>query len=277
MGLTIVFLGEIVGKTGVFTVKSTMPEIRQRFEPDFIFANANSATGGAGLGIQHAVYLRKLGIDCITMGEAAYYKPDMTEFFPKAGWVLRPANLPEGDPGRSWRVFEKNGKKVAVVMLLGQSGFVRIHADNPFLAIDRLSNFLHRETAYIIVNFHAATTAEKLSMARYTNGKVSAILGSGGKVLTADARILSQKTAAITDLGRTGSMLSVGGFDPEAKVKEFLTGIPTWCREASAQPEAQGSCIHFDDDGSAISIEPFRICGKEVVDEGESDSKKNQG
>jgi len=275
VGITIVFLGEIVGKTGVFTVKSTMPEIRQRFEPDFIFANANSATGCAGLGIQHAVYLRKLGIDCITMGEAAYYKPDMTEFYPKAGWVLRPANLPEGDPGRGWRIFEKNGKRVAVVMLLGQSGFARIHADNPFLAIDRLSNFLRKETACITVNFHAATTAEKLSMARHTNGKVSAMLGSGGKVLTADARILSKKTATITDLGRTGSMLSVGGLDPDAKVKEFLTGIPSWSREASAQPEAQGTYICFDDDGKAISIEPFRICGKEIVDEGKSDSQRN--
>jgi len=119
VGITIVFLGEIVGKTGVFTVKSTMPEIRQRFEPDFIFANANSATGCAGLGIQHAVYLRKLGIDCITMGEAAYYKPDMTEFYPKAGWVLRPANLPEGDPGRGWRVSRKMAKEWRLSCFLG--------------------------------------------------------------------------------------------------------------------------------------------------------------
>jgi len=111
VSVTIVFLGEIVGKTGVFTVKSTMPEIRERFNPDFIFANADSATGGAGLGVQHAVYLRKLGIDGITMGEASYYKPDMTEFYPKAGWVLRPANLPEGDPGRGWRVFQKRAKE----------------------------------------------------------------------------------------------------------------------------------------------------------------------
>jgi len=108
----IVFLGEIVGKTGVFTIRSTMPELHKRFAPDFIVANANSATGGAGLGVQHAVYLRKLGIDCITMGEAAYYKPDMTEFYPKASWILRPANLPEGDPGRGWKIIQKGDKKL---------------------------------------------------------------------------------------------------------------------------------------------------------------------
>jgi len=275
VAVTIVFLGEIVGKTGVFTVKSTMSEIRQRFNPDFVFANADSATGGAGLGVQHAVYLRKLGLDGITMGEASYYKPDMTEFYPKAGWVLRPANLPEGDPGRGWRVFQKDGKRVAVIALLGQSGFARVHADNPFLAVDQLSRFLHRDTACIVVNFHAATTAEKLSLARHADGKVSVILGTGGKVLTADARILQKRTAAITDLGRTGSILSVGGLDPEAKVREFLTGVPAWSRDASAQPEVQGVCVQFDDDGLALSIESFRIGGKEIPDEGSSDSKRD--
>jgi metallophosphoesterase (TIGR00282 family) len=275
MAVTIVFLGEIVGKTGVFTVKSTMPEIRQRFAPDFVFANADSATGGAGLGVQHAVYLRKLGIDGISMGEASYYKPDMTEFYPKAGWVLRPANLPEGDPGRGWRVFQKDGKKVVLIALLGQSGFARVHADNPFGALDQLSHFLRRDAACIVVNFHAATTAEKLSLARHADGKVSAILGTGGKVLTADARVLQKKTAAITDLGRTGSILSVGGLDPETKVREFLTGVPAWSKDASAQPEAQGVCLRLDDDGLALSIESFRIRGKEIVDERTSDGERD--
>jgi len=275
VAVTIVFLGEIVGKTGVFTVKSAMPEIRQRFAPDFVFANADSATGGAGLGVQHAVYLRKLGVDGISMGEASYYKPDMTEFYPKAGWVLRPANLPEGDPGRGWRVFQKDGKKVVLIALLGQSGFARVHADNPFRALDQLSHFLRRDAACIVVNFHAATTAEKLSLARHADGKVSAILGTGGKVLTADARILQKKTAAITDLGRTGSILSVGGLDPETKVREFLTGVPAWSRDASAQPEAQGVCLRLDDDGLALSIESFRMRGKEIVDERTSDGERD--
>ena len=272
MATTIVFFGEIVGKTGVFTIKSVMPEIQRRYNPDFVLANADSATGGAGLGVQHAVYLRKLGVDCIAMGEASYYKPDMTEFYPKAGWVLRPANLPEGDPGRGWRTLQKNGKKIAFVDLLGQSGFARVHADNPFLAIDQLSHFLRRDTPCVIVDFHAATTAEKLSLARHVDGKVSAIFGTGGKVPTADARILSNGTAAITDAGRTGSILSVGGFDPESKVREFLTGVPSWSKDASAQPEAQGVCVRLDDSGIATSIESFRIPGKEIHDEGTSDS-----
>lgn len=273
--ITVVFLGEIVGKTGVFTVKSALPEIRSRFAPDFIIANADSATGGAGLGIQHAVYLRKLGIDCVTMGEAAYYKPDMTEFFPRAGWVLRPANLPEGDPGRGWKIFQKEEKKLGVAVLLGQSGFARIHADNPFVALDAIAARIRRETPICIINFHAATTAEKLTMARHADGKVSAILGTGGKILTADARVLAQGTAAITDCGRTGSLMSVGGFEPELKIREFQMGIPSWSRDAAAQPEAQGVCLRIGDDGTCMSIEAFRIPGKEIPSERDSDSQEH--
>ncbi len=272
---TIVFLGEIVGKTGVFTVKSTLPDIRSRFSPDFIIANADSATGGAGLGIQHAVYLKKLGIDCVTMGEAAYYKPDMTEFLPRAGWVLRPANLPEGDPGRGWKIFQKEEKKLAVAVLLGQSGFARIHADNPFVALDALSARIRRETPVFVVNFHAATTAEKLTLARHADGKVSGILGTGGKVQTADARLLLNGTAAITDCGRTGSQMSVGGFDPELKIREFMTGVPSWSRDAVAQPEVQGACVRIGEDGRCLSIEAFRIRGKEIPSERDSDGQEH--
>lgn len=275
MSLSIVFLGEIVGKTGVFTLKSTLPEIRQRFAPDFIIANADSATGGAGLGIQHAVYLRKLGIDCVVMGEAAYYKPDMTEFYPKAGWVIRPANLPQGNPGRGWKILQKGDKKLAVLCLLGQSGYTRVHADNPFVALDQIAAYLARETHAIMLDFHATTTAEKLTMARHADGKVSAVIGTDGRVLTADARILPHGTAAITDAGRVGSILSVGGMDPAQKVREFMTGIPSWAREATAMPETQGVAIMLDDAGKALQVEAFRIAGKEIRDEGKSDGEEH--
>jgi len=162
-----------------------------------------------------------------------------------------------------------------VISLLGQSGFTRVHADNPFFAVDQLSLYLHRETSCIIIDFHAATTAEKLSFARHADGKVTAVLGTGGKVLTADARLLPKKTAAITDLGRTGSIVSVGGFDPDTKVKEFMTGVPAWSKESGSQPEAQGVYFEVNEQGEALSIASFRIVGKEIVNERESTGQGN--
>ncbi|MCX7027705.1 MAG: TIGR00282 family metallophosphoesterase [Spirochaetes bacterium] len=267
MNLRVVFVGEIVGKTGVFTLKSTLKEIRARYRPDFIAAGADSATGGAGLGVQHAVYLRKLGIDCLTLGECAYYKLDMTEFFPKAPWVLRPANLPYENPGRGWRVFPAAGGRIAVISLLGQAGFLRVHAENPYRTLDHILERLGSETKMVLVDFHASATAEKVTMAAYADGRVSAVVGTHGKALTADARVSAAGTAAITDTGRTGSLLSVGGMDPEARIKEYLTALRVWEGDGSLGLEVQGIFMEFDDAGKAVKAESFRIPCEEKMDE----------
>lgn len=267
MSLRVVFLGEIVGKTGVFVLKSLLKEIKDRYRPDFVVAGADSATGGAGLGVQHAVYLRKLGVDCLTLGECAYYKLDMTEFFPKAPWVLRPANLPYEDPGRGWRVFQAGKAKLAVVSLLGQASFPRVHAENPLRTLDYLVERVHKETANILVDFHASATAEKLTLTAYADGKVSAVVGTHGKALTADARVSAKGTAAITDAGRTGSLISVGGLDPDSRVKEYLTAVRVWEGDGTLGLEAQGVVLDIDDEGKALGIESFRIPCEEKMDE----------
>lgn len=267
VSIRIVFIGEIVGKSGVFTLKSTLPEIRERYAPDFIVANADSATGGAGLGVQHAVYLKKLGVDCLTVGDCAYYKIDMTEFFPKASWVLRPANYPYENPGRGWKVFQTPAGKIAVVPLLGQAGFPRVHAENPFPAIDHLVERISRETSAIVVDFHAATTAEKLTLSSYVDGRVSAIIGSHCKALAADARIMKNGTAALTDCGRTGSILSVGGMDPDARVREFMTAVRAYEGDGTLGLETQGCFFRIDSSGKAEHMESFRIPCKEKLNE----------
>ncbi len=277
MSINVVFIGEIAGKSGVFALKSTLPEIRARYRPDFIIAAADSTTGGAGLGVQHAVYLRKLGIDCLTMGECAYYKIDMTEFYPKAGWVLRPANYPYGNPGKGWRVFQTEAGKIAVVSLLGQAGFPRVHAENPFPAIDRILERLAAETKAVVVDFHAATTAEKLTLSAYLDGRVSAVIGSHCKALTADARLMKKGTAALTDCGRSGSILSVGGMDPDARVREFMTAVRVWEGDGTLGLEVQGCSFRIGDSGLAESMESFRIpCKEKLSDERNGNDKENK-
>ncbi len=277
MSINVVFIGDITGKSGVFTLKSTLPGIRARYNPDFIIASADSTTGGAGLGVQHAVYLRKLGIDCLTVGDCAYYKIDMTEFYPKAGWVLRPANYPYENPGRGWKIFKTKAGKIAVVSLLGQAGFPRVHAENPFPAADQLVQRIKAETAAIVVDFHAATTAEKLTLAGYLDGRVSAVVGSHSKALTADARVTKKGTAAITDCGRTGSILSVGGMEPEARVREFMTAVRVWEGDGSLGLEVQGCFFRIGDSGLAERMESFRIPCKETMDERDRNGQENRG
>ncbi len=277
VGIRILYVAEIVGKAGVFTVKKTLQDAKRDLGVDFVIGNADSATGGAGLGRQHAVYLRKLGLEVITLGDCCYYKRDIVEALGKTPYLLRPANYPYGNPGRGYRVFSCPKGKVAVVQLLGQAGFPRVHLANPFQAILDLSRKLKEETPVIILDFHAATTAEKEAMARHVDGLVSAMIGSHGKTQTADARILPGGTAAITDAGRTGSGMSVGGFDPETRIHEYMSGIPAWAKDGKAGLELQGCLLEIGEDGKAMSMKSVRIPCAEVLNDGTGDGDGDPG
>jgi 2',3'-cyclic-nucleotide 2'-phosphodiesterase len=269
VSIRILYVAEIVGKAGVFTVKKLLPSVIRERKIDFVIGNADSATGGAGLGRQHAMYLRKLGIEAITTGECAYYKRDIVEQMPKAPYLLRPANYPYGNPGRGYKVFTCPGAgevKIAVVQLLGQAGFARVHLANPYQAITDLSRKLREETPIVILDFHAATTAEKVSMSYHASGLVSAIIGSHTKAQSADARV-ADGTAYITDAGRTGSLQSVGGLDPATRIGEYLSGIPAWAKDGTAGLELQGCVVEVGTDGRAISIEALRIPCAEKLEE----------
>lgn len=277
MGIRVLYVGEIVGKAGVFTVKKLLSRVRKEYAVDLVIGNADSATGGAGLGRQHAVYLRKLGLEVMTMGECCYYKKDLVEHYPKAPYILRPANYPHGNPGRGWKVFQTPKGKVGVMQLLGQAGFSRVHLANPYQAVTELTRKLNEETKVVILDFHAATTAEKQTMFRHVDGHLSAVVGSHGKTITADARVLPGGTACITDAGRTGSLQSVGGQDAATRIGEYMSGIPVWAKDGTAGLELQGCLIDIDEGGRALSIEALRVPCEEVLDDRTGDGDGTQG
>jgi 2',3'-cyclic-nucleotide 2'-phosphodiesterase len=254
----ILFVGEIVGKSGVWVAKELLAKIRQEHAIDFVIANGEGATGGFGIGRNHAVYLHKLGIDVLTTGECSYYKKDIVEHFNKAPYMVRPANYPPRNPGRGWMVFEKNGRKIAVMCLLGVAGFKRVHLKNPFGLLPKLVESITPETNTILLDFHAVTTAEKATMFAMADGKLSAVIGTHTKGLTADERVLPGGTAVITDAGRTGSLESVAGLDPEIEIRKLTTLVHEYSKEAWAMLELQGVIIQIGDDGKATSIERIR-------------------
>lgn len=272
MGIRILYIGEIVGRVGVFSVKKLLPRLRKEFAADLVVACANGATGGSGLGKAHAAYLRKLGIDVLTTGEAAFYKKDIVEAFPKFSWLLRPLNYPADVPGRGYGFYRTDKGPVAVVQLLGQAGFTRIHLDNPFAALDRVLPALKENAKAVILDFRAATTAEKRAMAIHADGRLTAAIGSYARTLTADASVSAAGTASITDSGRTGSLASVGGLDAETRIGEYLSGVPSWPRDAVDAPELQGCVVEAGPDGKAVSIEAFREPCEEEFHEGTRDS-----
>ncbi len=267
MGLKILCIGEIVGKPGIFSIKSGLKKIRQEKHIDFVIANGEGATGGFGIGKNHSLYLHKLGIDVITAGEKVFYKKDMVPHIGKCSFMLRPANYPPGTPGRGWGIYQAEDRKIGVVSLLGQSGFNRVHLSNPFTYIPEIINRIKDETDIIILDFHAATTAEKYSMFFHVDGRISAVAGTHSKALTSDAAVFPHGTGIICDTGRTGSSTGVGGLDPSVEITKFLTQVPERSKEWWNDLEIQGVIYDIDSEGKTENIEVLRYPIKEVPDD----------
>ena len=253
------YIAEIVGKAGLYSLKKGIGELKLREKPDFIIACADSATSGNGLGRNHAAYIHKLGVQTLTTGECCFYKKDLTENLEHITDVLRPENLSPGAPGFGSRIYKWGNHKVAVAVLLGQSGFSRLHGENPFTRLPVLLERLKAETPCIIIDFHAEATAEKHTLFAMAEGRCSAVIGSHNRVQTADERVLSGGTAVICDAGRTGSQDSVGGNDREVRIQEYLTGIPDWTREAWDRCELQGVVVDIGPGGKAAAIRRLKI------------------
>lgn len=269
--MRILFIGEVVGKAGIFTIKNTLKNLVDDKKIDFVIANGNGATGGFGIGKNHSIYMRKLGIDVITTGECAYYKKDIVAHYPKAPYLLRPANYPPGNPGRGWGIYNAGEKKVGVVNMLGLYGFARVHLSNPYTYLPELIKKMKQETDTIVVNFHSLTTAEKQTMFHHSDGTISALFCTGTKALTADAAVSAKGTAYITDCGRTGALQSVGGLDPKVEINKFLTQIPERSFDCWSDQYLQGVIFETGDEGRAMYIETINLKCEVEPDEKNSD------
>jgi metallophosphoesterase (TIGR00282 family) len=256
--MKVLYIAEVVGKAGIYALKKGLIALKQRHTFDFIIAGADGVTGGHGLGRSHAAYIHKMGVNVLSVGECGFYKKDLVEHLGKISYVLRPDNLNPAAPGCGSRIFKAGQQKIAVATLLGQSGFSRIHGDNPAPLLPALLERFHQETPYIVLDFHAQATAEKRTLFFAADGYCSAVIGSHTRVQTADETVLSGGTAVITDAGRTGSTDSVGGVDAAERIQEYLTGIPDWTKDAWSDPELQGVIIDIADDGKARSITRVR-------------------
>jgi metallophosphoesterase (TIGR00282 family) len=256
--MKILYIAELAGKAGIYALKKGLPSLREELRPDFVIVNGDSATGGGGLGRNHAAYIRKLGADVITTGDCCYYKKDLVENIAKLPYVLRPWNLNPASPGIGERVYKTpGGAKVAVAVLLGQNVSRRMSGASSFAALPPLLDKLRSETPFTVIDFHAWASGEKRSLFAAAAGRCTAVIGSHNRVQTTDEGILNG-TAVICDAGRSGSAESVGGMDISVRVHEYLTGIPDWTKEAWEKPEIQGVFITAGGDGRALSIRRIR-------------------
>lgn len=268
--MKILFIGEIVGKAGVYCVKTLLPRLKKEHGLDLVVANGDGTTNGFGLGKNHSIYLRKLGVDVITGGDQIYYKKDMVGHIDQASYILRPANFPPGNPGRGWRYYTAGERRVAVISLLGQSGFGKTHLSNPFTFLPELVDRARKDTDAVIVDFHAVTTAEKYTMFHLADGMVAAVIGTGQRVATADAMVRRKGTATICDAGRTGSMDGVAGLDSDIEIQKLIRQMPERSQDSWDNLALNGVILELDGGRSAQSIERISVPCKEPEHDRES-------
>jgi metallophosphoesterase (TIGR00282 family) len=220
----ILFVGDIVGGLGKRTLMRLLPELRERFAPDFVIANGENAAGGRGITPKIADQLFEAGIDVITLGNHTYRQREIYAYLDDHDRILRPANFLRSQPGHGWCVVSSDGVRLGVVSL---SGNLFMDPGRPaFPEADAALHALRDLVDHVIVDMHAEATSEKIGMGWYLDGRATAVLGTHTHVPTADARILPGGTAYITDVGMTGPRGGVIGVKREQAIESMRTKMP---------------------------------------------------
>jgi metallophosphoesterase, MG_246/BB_0505 family len=222
--MKVLFVGDVVGAKGREMVEQYLPKLKKKYNPEVTIVNGENSAHGKGITAKIYQKLLSLGVQAVTMGNHTWDKKEIFEFIDEAKALVRPANFPEGTPGKGIVYVEADGKELAVINLQGRTFLPAI--DCPFRKADELIQEAKKRTPYIFVDFHAEATSEKQAMGWYLDGKVSAVVGTHTHVQTADERILDKGTAFITDVGMTGPYDGILGVDREAVLKKFLTNLP---------------------------------------------------
>jgi metallophosphoesterase (TIGR00282 family) len=224
----ILMIGDIIGKPGRIAVEQALPGIRDERRIDFVTANGENVAGGMGLTPSTAEALFDAGVDVITSGNHIWDKREIYPYLEASERVLRPLNYGTHEvPGRGWGVFHAlDGNELAVINLQGRTYMQQI--ENPFTDADRLFDEASEPLPPIrLVDFHCELTSEKNALGLYLDGRVSVVVGTHTHVVTGDERILPKGTAYLTDLGMTGPLYSVIGFDPATVLPRFINALPT--------------------------------------------------
>lgn len=256
--MKILFIGDIVGRSGRTALKALLPNIRERFRIDFVIANGENAAAGFGITRSVATEMFSAGVDIITTGNHVWDKKEAVEYLMEEQRVLRPLNYPPGVPGTGTALAEVKSTKIAVLNVSGR--VFMANYDCPFRRTAEEVEALKGKADVIIVDFHAEATSEKIAFGRYLDGKVSAVVGTHTHVQTADEQVLSGGTAYITDVGMTGPVDSIIGVDVDQIIGRFLTLMPTRFNVAEGEAIFAAVIVEVDEKtGRASSIQRLQL------------------
>lgn len=255
--LRIMAIGDVVGSVGCRFLRERLPAFKKAERIDMVIANGENSADGNGITPSSAEYLFSSGVDVITGGNHSFRRRECYSFYDDSPFLLRPANYPPGStPGMGFCVYDMGRVQLGVISLMGTMFMDSL--DDPFTCADRIIEQIG--TKITVVDFHAEATAEKIALAYWLDGRVSAVFGTHTHVQTADERIFPGGTGYITDVGMTGPVDSVLGVVPQLAVRKFREKLPV--RFETASGACCMDCIIYEIDektGKTISLKRTKI------------------
>lgn len=224
--MNILYIGDIVGRSGRQAVKKILPDLKKEQAIDLVIANGENLAAGVGMTYETYREMISAGIDYFTSGNHIWAKKEFLPYLDDHKIkVIRPANYPLGVPGRGVAEFKIKGQRIFLINLIGRV-FLDEQLNNPFLVVEELLAKIASNKSIILVDFHAEATSEKNTLGYFLDGRITAFLGSHTHIPTADYRILPKGTAYISDVGMVGAIHSSIGVELSGVTKHFLTGLP---------------------------------------------------
>jgi metallophosphoesterase (TIGR00282 family) len=264
--MKILFLGDVVGRSGRTAIIEQLAKLREDWKLDFIVVNGENASNGAGLTSAHAKALLDAGADVLTLGDHSFDQKDMIQFCEAEPRIIRPLNFSKSAPGKGAKVFEASrGRKVLVAQALGQV-FMKRPFDDPFSALETVlkAHPMGGNVNASLIDIHCEATSEKMAVGHFCDGRASIVVGTHTHVPTSDTMILPGGTAFQSDAGMCGDYNSVIGMDKAEPLRRFITGMPKG-RFEPANGEATLSGIYVETDdrtGKATRVEAVRQGGR---------------
>jgi metallophosphoesterase (TIGR00282 family) len=253
--MRLLFIGDVVGRPGRDLLRDGVGSLIAHHRVDLVVANVENAAAGSGVTREIGDQILEYGVDVMTSGNHIWARREAIDYIGAEARLLRPANYPDGVPGRgSTLARTADGRSVGVINIMGRVFMTSI--DDPFAIVLREIESLHRRCRVILVDFHAEATSEKMAMGWHLDGKVTAVIGTHTHVQTADERILPNGTAYLTDVGMTGPHDSVIGVQIEPALSRFLSAMPARFEPATANPRLSAVIVDADDlTGRAVGME----------------------
>ncbi len=259
----VLFLGDVCGQPGNRALFMGLQELQKTHKPDFCVVNIeNNGPRGVGVDQDSLSRLFALGIDAMTTGNHVWDIPGNHEFLNDLSTqpVLRPINYHKTLPGKGSTIITSKNTSSGKPLRLGIINALGVHSMRPltppFELVRNTAKELQKETPLILVDFHAESTEEKEAMAWYLDGEVSAVLGTHTHVQTMDNRILPKGCGYITDVGMTGSLSGVIGFEAESAVQRQISQLPLQISVDHGSSSIQGVCVTLNETtGETLHIE----------------------